>query len=83
MRRRAIISVLIGVAGTLAASAAPPGAEVRSSKFQPGQSVSPTVLRASSLTVMRPAAIKVTVKQPAVSRPSTAAVSPAAVRSAR
>jgi hypothetical protein len=82
MPRRAIFSILIATAGTLAAPAAPLSTGVRNVKFQPGRTTPPAVLRPAEATVMRPVAVSVSVKRPTVSRPSTVAVSPAQVPSA-
>lgn len=70
------------MAGTLVAPAAPLGTGVRNPKFQPGRATSPAVLRPADATVMRPSAVAVSVKRPAVSRPATVAVNPARVPSA-
>ena len=82
MPRRAIFSVLIALAGTLVAPAASLGTGVRNTKFQPGRTAQPVVLRAADAAVVRPAVTSVAVKRPAVSRPATVAVSPAQVPSA-
>lgn len=75
MPRRAIISLLIALVGTLTAPAASWGAEVKNNRFQPGRSLKPVVLKPSGMAVMRPAVRR--------SRPSVTRIKPVVFGSGR
>ena len=66
MPRRAIISLLIALVGTLTASAASSGIETSKHRFQPGRSLQPAVLKPAATSLLRPSARRV---QPGVKRP--------------
>lgn len=69
MPRCALLSVLIALAGTVTAPAAPLGPAIRHPVFQPGRQLKPAVLRPATVTVLRPS-------RTARLQPSTLTVAP-------
>ena len=78
MPRRAILSVLVALAGTLGASAAPLGPAVRNMKFQPRAVPPSVILRPADTATLRPTVMRPVVMRPAVSKPARIAINPAA-----
>jgi hypothetical protein len=74
MSRRAIFSLLIALTGALAATAAPLGTEVKNTRFQPGRSLKPTVLKPAGQAVLRPSVHRV---EPGAARITPVVLSPA------